>query len=217
MSVKRNVGVPVERFISQHRPRFGPSVTAYDCAMAESDPVAAAPERAAGLLVLGAATVAVISGIALAFAYRPSDYGWLRTLHSGSAAVTVVSAIAARVVRRGGRLKMAGSMVPKVIGLVFLVGGAFATGATLAWTGGEGGDRGMFLASGHRVAVSGQVVTSSGLIVSFVAHLALGLCAVVLLGAVYVRRWCRPRPTDRRRSTRPPGRLKRNSGTSATR
>ena len=151
-----------------------------------TDP-AAAPARAVGALVVAAGAVAAVSGIWLAFAYRPDELHWLRTLHAGSSAVAVVSFISAWVVQRGGRLKGSARGLGLVAGLVVVLGGAFASGPVLAWKGGDGSDRGMLVGSHDGVSVDGHLVRRSELVVSFALHLGLSACAVALLSWHYVR------------------------------
>ncbi len=169
-----------------------------------TDPIAASTERAVGGLVVAALAVAVMSGLVLTFVYRPGDHAWLRTVHAGSSAVAVISAIAAAVVRRGGRLRVSRRSAVKVVLLVVILGGVFATGSLLAWTGGQPGDRGVFLDAGHVVVVDGALVEPSELVVSFVVHVILGLCAVGVLGWEYVRAWWQRRSLDPRSAPRPP-------------
>jgi len=154
--------------------------------------------------VLAALAVAVTSGIVLTFVYRPGEHAWLRTVHAGSSAAAVISAVAASVVRRGGRLRVSRRAVVRIVLLVVILGGVFATGPLLAWTGGSPGDRGVFLEAGHVVTVDGALVDRSELVVTFVLHVILGLCAVGVLGGEYVRaRWQR-RSLDPRSAPRPP-------------
>lgn len=154
-------------------------------------------ERSIGLLVVLAAFVAAVSGVVLADLYRPHQWGWLRAVHAGSAAVAVISAIAARVLGTGGRLRMGRRRALVLVGTAIVLGGAFATGSTLAWTGGAPADRGVFLASGHRVLVGDSSVSSGSLLAGFLLHAALGVCAFVVLAGRYVRPWWRQRGNRR--------------------
>jgi hypothetical protein len=180
------------------------------------DPVAVAPARTAGGLVVVAGAVALVSGVALAFVYRPGEFGWLRTMHSGAAAAAVITAIAARVVSRGGRVKVSSKGALLAVALVMVLGGAFATGSALAWRGGVAGDRGMFLGSGGRVEVGHDLVSRGSILTSFAIHTVIGACSFVLLGGEYVRAWCRPRLLDPRRRRRPPASSSENSGSAGT-
>ena len=71
--------------------------------------------------------------------------------------------------------------------VVLLVGAALATGPGLAWTSGDASARGMFV-GGSGVVVSGKSVSSGSLLAGFIAHTALGLCAVVVLAGRYLVR-----------------------------
>jgi len=155
------------------------------------DPLDDAAERGIGLLVVAAAAVSAITGVVLAFVYRPDEVSWLRVLHSGSSAIAVISAIAARVVRRRGRIPFSGKGVLGVIALILLVGAAFATGSQIAWRGGRPDDVGMFLQSGRRVIVNEAEMKAGDLVVSFLLHTLLGVCSFILLGGRYVRGWVR--------------------------
>lgn len=150
--------------------------------MPETDPLADAPRQAAGGLVLLSAALAALSGIALTFAYQPDAWRWLRTLHAGAAAVAVVSSIAARVVARGGRLKISRRAVGFVAVAVLVLGGAFATGSLLRWEGGAPGDHGVFLDAAQNYSVDGTDVSAGSIAVSAAIHTALGAAAFVLLG-----------------------------------
>lgn len=144
-------------------------------------------ERAIGGLVVFAAAVSALSGIALAFVYRPHQYGLLRAAHSGGAAVAVISAIAAHVIGRGGRIKPSRRTVVLVVGTVVVLGAAIATGTSIAWREGAAADRGMFLPGSARVVVSERVVSSRSVLVAFVIHTALGIGSFVLVAGRYVR------------------------------
>ena len=144
-------------------------------------------ERAIGGLVVFAAAVSALSGIALAFVYRPHQYGLLRAAHSGGAAVAVISAIAAHVIGRGGRIKPSRRAVVLVVGTVVVIGAAIATGTSIAWREGAAADRGMFLPGSARVVVSERVVSSRSVLVAFVIHTALGIGSFVLVAGRYVR------------------------------
>lgn len=150
-----------------------------------------AAERAVGLLVIVAAVVSLVTGLALAFVYRPDEFGWLRMAHSGSSAIALISAVAARVVRRRGRIKVSGRGALGVIALILLIGAAFATGSQIAWRGGQPDDVGMFLDSGRRVVVNDLEMKAGDLVVAFLLHTLLGVCSFILLGHRYVRRWLR--------------------------
>jgi hypothetical protein len=167
----------------------------YDPFVPDPTPADAVSERSIGAFVVAASLVSVVSGSALAALYRPHEFGWLRTIHAGSAAVALISAIAARVVGSGGRLRLSGRRAAMVVVLVIVLGGAFATGTSLAWRGGTPGDRGVFLNSDSRVTVGNDVVSPGALAVSFVLHTLLGLCSFMLLAGRYVRRWWRQRRT----------------------
>jgi hypothetical protein len=160
-----------------------------------NQPVDAAPQRAVGRLTALAAIVSLVAGLALVFVYRPGSHGWLRTLHSGGAGVAVISAIAMVVVSRAGRLRTGTRGVVVVLAAIVVLGGAFATGSWMAWTGGVPSDRGIILSVGHSVVVSGHVVSRGGLICALVVHVALAACAAGLFGGGYVRsRWRRRLP-----------------------
>jgi hypothetical protein len=163
----------------------------------EPTPDEVVSERPIGTFVVVASLVSVVSGCALAVLYRPHEFGWLRTVHAGSAAVALISAIAARVVGSGGRLGVSGRRAAVLVVLVIVLGGAFATGTSLAWRGGAAGDRGMFLGSDSRVTVDGDEVGAGALAVSFVLHALLGVCSFVVLAGRYVRLRWRRRTTSR--------------------
>lgn len=156
-----------------------------------ADEVDDAAEHAVMWLVVVSAVVSLVSGIVLAVVYRPDDVGWLRVLHSGSSAVALISAVAAQVVRRRGRLKVSARGALGVIAVILLVGAAFATGSQIAWRGGRPDDVGMFLQSGRRVIVNDLEMKAGDLVVSFLLHALLGVCSVVLLGHRSARRWFR--------------------------
>ena len=152
------------------------------------------PRRA----VLGFAAVAALvslgSGVTLAFSYRPNETGFLRGLHAGSAAVAVMSVIAAHVIGSGGRLKPTRRAAALVVGLVVALGAAIATGTALAWTDGAPADSGVFLRAGARVVVSDRTVSGRSIVVTFVVHALLGACSLAVLGGEYVRlRWVQRR------------------------
>jgi len=152
-------------------------------------------ERSVAGLVVVAALVSAVTGVVLAAVYRPNEFGWLRSVHAGAAAVAVISAIAARVVGTGGRLRVSGRRALLLVVLIVVLGGAFATGSSLAWKGGSPDDRGMFLSAGHEVQVGGSSVGGGSLVAGFVLHTVLGVCSFVLLAGRYVRSWWRLRST----------------------
>lgn len=156
-----------------------------------ADDVEDAAEHAVMWLVAVSALVSLVSGVILAVVYRPDEFGWLRVLHSGSSAVALISAVAAQVVRRRGRLKVSARGALGVIAVILLVGAAFATGSQIAWRGGQPDDAGMFLESGRRVVVNDLEMKAGDLVVSFLLHALLGVCSVVLLGYRSARRWFR--------------------------
>jgi hypothetical protein len=102
-------------------------------------------------------------------------------LHSGAAAIAVVSAIAARVVATGGRIRLSPRTLVVGAVVLFLLGGVVATGTVIAWKGGVPSDRGMFLAAGRSVLSGTHRVTADGLMVSFVVHSVLGVCSFLVL------------------------------------
>lgn len=146
-------------------------------------------ERHIGVLVLVASAVCVVSGVVLAFAYRPGAHGWLRTVHAGSAAVALISAIAARVVGSGGRLRVSARALLSILLGVLVIGAAFATGTVIAWQGGTAGDAGMFLGPGSRVRSGDATFGARALIWTFVVHAALAAGALLLLTGRSARLW----------------------------
>ena len=101
-------------------------------------------ERPVASLAIVAFGLCVLSGVVLGFAYRPHGLGWLRTMHSASAAVGIISVIAARVIGSDGRLRRSTWSIVMTVVVVLLVGAALATGPGLAWTSGDASARGMF-------------------------------------------------------------------------
>lgn len=168
---------------------------AYDLPVSHDEPLAdlalmhRAAEQSVGRFVVVAALVSAVCGVALTFAYRPHEFGWLRVLHAGSGAIAVISAVAARVVGRGGRLRLSGRGIALGVLLVVVLGGLLATGSSLAWNGGAPDDRGMLIGPGHQVRVGNSSVGRGSLIAGLALHAALGVCAFVLLAGRYVRSW----------------------------
>jgi hypothetical protein len=164
-----------------------------------SQPVDPVPRRAVLGLAAAASLVSLGSGVALAFVYRPHEAGVLRALHAGTAAVAVMSVIAAHVIGSGGRLKPTRRGAVLVVGLVLALGAAIATGTALAWTDASPAepfpaDRGVFLPAGARVVVSGRAVSGRSIVITFIVHAVLGVCSLAVLGGEYVRsRWAQRR------------------------
>ena len=162
--------------------------------MPTSQPVDPVSRRAVLGLAAAASLVSLGSGVALAFVYRPHEAGFLRALHAGAAAVAVMSAIAARVIGSGGRLKPSRRGVLLVAILTIALGAGIATGSGLAWTGGDPSRRGVFLPAAARVVVSDRSVSGRSIVVTFVVHALLGACSLAVLGGEYVRlRWAQRR------------------------
>lgn len=157
--------------------------------MESTPPVPPVSERHIGLLVIAAAVVCAVSGIVLVFVYRPNEYSWLRTMHAGSAAVALISAIAARVVGSGGRLRPSTRGMAVLVLGVLIVGGAFATGTVIAWQGGAPSDAGMFLDADRQVRSGSSTVGARALLWSFLLHAALAVVSLVLLAGRAVRLW----------------------------
>lgn len=153
--------------------------------------------RPIGIVALAAAAVALVAGVLLVFVYRPRSVGWLRTLHSGGAGVAVISAVVYAVVARSGRVRRSGRVMAAGLAVVVLLGAAFATGPWMAWTGGRGDERGVFLSPEARVEVSGRAVGRGGLLAALAIHVAVTLCAATVVLGGYGRSKWRQRRTRR--------------------
>ena len=138
--------------------------------------------RAVSALAVAAFTGCMAVGVILAAVYRPHQSSGLRVLHAGAAAVGLISAIAAVIVARSGRVGVSRKGAFFVVGMVLLVGGALTTGSSLAWTGGAPEDRGVLLSGTNRVLVSGKVVSGNRVALTFVVHAVLSLGAVAVFG-----------------------------------
>jgi len=152
-------------------------------------PVLPVSERHVGLLVIAASVVCAVSGVALMFVYRPNEYSWLRTVHAGSAAMALISAIAARVVGSAGRLRPSTRGLVTIVFGVLVVGGAFATGTVIAWQGGTPSDAGMFLDPDRQVRSGNSTIGGRALLWSFLLHAALAVASLALLAGRAVRLW----------------------------
>jgi hypothetical protein len=146
-------------------------------------------------MVIVMAVASSLAGIILAVVYRPGEWGWLRTLHAATAAIAVISSVAARVVGAGGRVRLSRRGGVLVVALVLVVGAAFGTGSIVAWRGGQPSDRGMFLDKGHRVESGKSELQPADLVSAFVIHTVLGLLSFLLVAGPSVRQF-RRRPGE---------------------
>lgn len=143
--------------------------------------------RAVSTLAALALALCVVCGAVLAVLYRPHQFGGLRVLHTGSAAVGLISAVAALVVARTGRVGVSRRGALVVLAGVLVVGGAVTTGSSLAWTGGNPAARGALLSGADQVVVAGKTVSGNSVALAFVVHVVLAVGAIALIVWAVVR------------------------------
>jgi hypothetical protein len=147
--------------------------------MVEHDPARRVLRRGLWPLAGLGATAAGCSGVALCVVNAPHRWGWLRSVHAGSAGVAIMSAVAGLVVARGGRIGSARSSLVVGAAAVVILGAMFTSGAQLAWTDPGRGDRGIWVA--HRVLVGNHLVSRGDLLGALAVHVLSALVAVVAL------------------------------------
>ena len=137
--------------------------------------------RAVSTLAAIALGLCAVSGAVLAAVYRPHHLGALRVAHTGSAAVGLISALAAVVVARTGRIGVSKRGALLALVAILVIGGALTTGSSLAWTSGNPAARGVLLSGSDRVVVAGTTVSGDRVALGFVVHVVLALGAIALV------------------------------------